>query len=150
MPNSDGSLKTSEKIMLGIAADRVISVAEESPSPSDIGIVDSVISASMSENTSRKCLVRVIEAMNLDMLARAVGGWVAMSSEEQTHSLLLVEHALPGEFSTILNIVRESYYSHKETPDSPEKFDSEDEVFGKVEIEEVTRASQSRERRTAR
>jgi len=150
MPNSDGSLKNSEKIMLGIAADRVISVTDDSPSPSDLGIVDSVISAATGNDSVRKSLTRVVEAMNLDMLAQAVGGWVAMSSEEQTHSLLLVEHALPEEFSAILNIVRESYYSHEQTTERPDNFDSEDELFGKVEIEEAPRGSQSRERRSAR
>jgi hypothetical protein len=150
MPNSDGSLKNSEKIMLRIAADRVISVTDDSPSPSDLGIVDSVISAAMSNDSARKSLTRVVEAMNLDMLAQAVGGWAAMSSDEQTHSLLLVEHALPEEFSAILNIVREWYYSHEQTPERPDNFDAKDELFGKVVIEEAPRGSQSRERRSAR
>jgi hypothetical protein len=43
---------------------------------------------------------------------------------------------LPREFSVVLGLVRDVYYEDERTPERPKSFDNDDEIFGKVVVEE--------------
>jgi O-methyltransferase involved in polyketide biosynthesis len=77
-----------------------------------------------------------VEALSLDLLAHAVGGFSALTEEEQTSTLRNIENTLPREFSIVLGLVRDVYYEDERTPERPKSFDNDDEIFGKVVVEE--------------
>jgi len=132
MPNRDGSLKDSDRVALSIMLDRIIPVEDHEKVPSKFGILDSVIELNSTNDTSKNGFMRVVEALSLDMMAHAVGGFAALTEEEQIQSIRSIEISLPKEFNLVLQATRHAYYEHPNTPDRPKNFDSEDEIFGKV------------------
>ncbi len=59
-----------------------------------------------------------------------------MTEDEQISSLRNIESTLPAEFNVVLNLARDVYYENDETPDRPVNFAGEDEIFGKLALEE--------------
>ena len=69
------------------------------------------------------------------MMARAVGGFAALTVDEQNFAIHNVETTLPEEFNIILGITRDVYYEDERTPKRPINFDGDNEIFGKVVID---------------
>lgn len=132
MPNRDGSLKDSDRVALSIMLDRMIVIEEPDHAPSKFGILDTVIERISANTASKNSFMRVVEALSLDMMAHAVGGFAALTVEEQIQSLRAIETSLPEEFDVVLQATRDTYYDNPNTPDRPKDFESENEIFGKV------------------
>jgi hypothetical protein len=135
MPNKDGSLTDADRVRFTQALNRMIAVEDPNLAAGTLGLIDEVEKTARSSDSGRSAYVRVVEALSLDLMAHAVGGFTAMTAEEQTESLLNIERTLPEEFTTLLGIVRDVYYSDDRTPDRPEDFEAVDQIFGKVEQE---------------
>ena len=120
------------------ALNRMIAVEDPSLEAGTLGLLDDVEKIARSNDSGQSAFLRVVEALSLDLMAHAVGGFSVMTAEEQTESLLNIERILPEEFTTVLGIVRDVYYSDDRTPDRPEDFEGADQTFGKVEQEPQT------------
>ena len=132
MPKQDGSLTDADYVSLVRVLDRMVPTEDLEPGAGELGILDEVEERARSEDSTRVALLRVAEALSLDLTAHAVGGFSAMTEQEQIDCLLSIERSLPGEFSQVLGIVRDVYYQDERTPDRPSSFDGDDEIFGKA------------------
>jgi hypothetical protein len=148
MPKQDGSLTGADHVALGRALNRMIPSEDPQSRAGTLGISRLIEERATREKGTRSAFLRVIEALALDPTAHAVGGFAAMTGEQQTDALLNIERALPGEFSIFLEIVRDVYYQDDRTPGRPENFDDEAEVFGKAT--EDADADQARRPATSR
>lgn len=118
------------------ALDRMIPSEEADLTASALGLLDNLQSRASSDPSTRSAFMRVVNALSLDMMAHAVGGFAALTEDEQNSSLKNIENTLPKEFSVVLGLVRDIYYEDERTPDRPSDFDSDSEVFGKVIVED--------------
>ena len=132
MPKQDGSLTDADRVMLARALNRLIPTEHAELAAGTLGMLDDVEERAGREKPTRSAFIRVAEALSLDLTAHAVGGYAAMTGQEQTRALLNIESTLPEEFSLFLGIVRDVYYEDDRTPDMPANFDGDGEVFGKV------------------
>lgn len=148
MPNQDGSLTDADSVTLVRALNRLIPTEDANLGAGMIGILEEVRERADREDSSRSAFIRVVEAISLDMMAHAVGGFTALTEQEQIDALLGVERALPAEFSQFLEIVRDAYYEDDRTPERPSTFDSDSEIFGKVQVVDETELSKPRRRRS--
>lgn len=144
MPTQDGSLTDADRVTLGSVLNHLIPAPDAELAAGTLGILDDVVERAGREKSSRSAFIRVVEALSLDLTAHAVGGFAAMTGEEQSRALLSIENTLPAEFSLFLGIVRDVYYEDDRTPGRPDDFDGDDEVFGKVP--EDADADQTRQR----
>jgi hypothetical protein len=145
MPNQDGSLTRADEVALAQAFDRMISAGESAPLPQSLGMLAQIQQNVTNDEAARSSFMRVVEALSLDLLSHAVGGFSALTEQEQTASLLSVENSLPREFSAVLGMVRDIYYDAEQTPDRPSSFDDDSEIFGKISIgEELEPATKKR------
>ncbi|NQW21612.1 MAG: gluconate 2-dehydrogenase subunit 3 family protein [Chloroflexi bacterium] len=145
MPNQDGSLTGSDNITLTQMLNRIIPVENSEMTAGSLGLQKLIEDRANNDPPSRTALLRIIDALSLDLMAHAVGGFTAMTEEEQIAALHNVETSLPLEFNTMLGIVRDVYYADDRTPDKPTSFDTENEAFGKIDVEdELMRSTSSR------
>lgn len=148
MPKQDGSLTDADHVTLVCVLDRLIPTEEAELAAGALGMLDDVEERARREKSTRSAFIRVVEALSLDLTAHAVGGFLAMTDQEQTNALLNIERTLPGEFSLVLDIVRDVYYEDDRTPGRPVNFDGDSEVFGKEPKEsDAAPAKQRRNRR---
>ena len=132
MPKQDGSLTDADRIALIRALNRLIPTENAELAAGTLGMLGAVEERARPGKSTRSAFLRVVEALSLDLTAHAVGGFSAMTHREQIDSLLGIESALPEEFSIFLGITRDVYYEDARTPNRPENFDGDDDVFGKA------------------
>ena len=132
MPNQDGSLTDADRITLDRALNSLIPAENSELAVGSLDMANNVERRAGREKATRSAFVRVVEALSLDPMAHAVGGFAAMTTQEQTEALLNIERTLPEEFSLVLGIMRDVYYEDDRTPERPANFDGDDEVFGKI------------------
>jgi hypothetical protein len=113
-----------------------------------LGLHKELQSRASNDTDTQSAFLRVVDALSLDLLSHAVGGFAALTEDEQISSLHNVENTLPEEFSTVLDLLRNIYYEDKRTPDRPTTFDSDREIFGKVVVEEQPDRPESLRRRS--
>jgi len=135
MPNQDRSLTNSDKIILTQLLDRVVPVDDPKFGAGFLGLRDLVEDRSKANKSSHLALLRIIGALSHDMMAHAVGGFVALTVNEQISSIRNVETTLPAEFNIVLGITRDVYYEDDRTPKRPMRFEGDNEIFGKVDID---------------
>jgi len=135
MPNQDGSITNSDKITLTQLLNRVVPVDDPKFGAAALGLRNLVEERSKANPSSNSALLRIIDALSLDMMARAVGGFAALTVDEQNFAIHNVETTLPEEFNIILGITRDVYYEDERTPKRPINFDGDNEIFGKVVID---------------
>ena len=134
MPNQDGSLTGADEITLVQVLNRMVPFDDPDLAAGTLGMLDEVQQRATSDDQLRHAFMRVTEALSLDLLAQAVGGFAALTEQEQVTSLLGVENVLPEEFSVLLAAVRDIYYDDDRTPDRPGNFEGDNEEFGKISI----------------
>jgi hypothetical protein len=145
MPNQDGSITNSDKITFTQLLNRVVPVNDPKFGAAALGLRNLVEERSKANPSSNSALLRIIDALSLDMMARAVGGFAALTVDEQNFAIHNVETTLPEEFNIILGITRDVYYEDERTPKRPINFDGDNEIFGKVVIDiERPKPKQSR------
>jgi hypothetical protein len=145
MPNQDGSITNSDKITFTQLLNRVVPVDDPKFGAAALGLRNLVEERSKANPSSNSALLRIIDALSLDMMARAVGGFAALTVDEQNFAIHNVETTLPEEFNIILGITRDVYYEDERTPKRPTNFDGDNEIFGKVVIDiERPKPKQSR------
>ncbi|MBT3994441.1 MAG: hypothetical protein HOJ22_06255 [Chloroflexi bacterium] len=149
MPNQDGSLTGSDKVTLVHMLNRIIPADSPNLGAGTLGILGSVQERAGAEKSTQSHFLRIVDALSLDMMAQAVGGFAALTPDEQIASLQIVENTLPTEFKTVLGLARDVYYEDERTPNRPKNFENENEIFGKIELEEIT-AEKSPPRRRRR
>ena len=132
MPTQDGSLTDADRITLYQAFDRMIPTDDAEIKAGVPRILNGVEERARREKTTHSAFLRVVEALSLDLTAHAVGGFSAMTDQEQIDALLNIENTLPGEFSLFMDTVRDVYYEDDRTPERPANFDGDAEVFGKA------------------
>ena len=101
-----------------------------------LGLHEQLQARASDDAAARSAFLRVVDALSLDMMAHAVGGFAALTEDEQIASLHNVENTLPEEFAAVLGLIRNIYYEDDRTPDRPANFDDDREIFGKVVVEE--------------
>jgi hypothetical protein len=136
MPNQDGSLTAADTLTLVRVLDRMIPVDDPDLAAGALGLLGEVQERAINDAPTGSAFLRIVEALSLDLLAHAVGGFSALTEEEQTSTLRNIENTLPREFSVVLGLVRDVYYEDERTPERPKSFDNDDEIFGKVVVEE--------------
>ena len=132
MPQQDGSLTDADRVTLVGALNRLIPNGDAELAAGAPGMLGDVEERARREKSTLSAFMRIVEALSLDLTAHAIGGFSAMTDQEQTRALLAIESTLPEEFSLFLGIVRDVYYENDRTPDRPTDFDGDDEVFGKA------------------
>jgi hypothetical protein len=150
MPNQDGSLTAADTVTLNQVLNRIIPSESTELGAGTIGILDDVEKRSSGTPATRSAFLRIVEAMSLDMMSHAVGGFAALTADEQIASIQNVEATLPEEFAVVLGLARDVYYEREQTPARPKSFDTENEIFGKVKVEAEpvkTRPSRRRNRK---
>jgi hypothetical protein len=150
MPNQDGSLTGSDTVTLIKVFNRIIPTESPELGAGTIGILDDVEELSSKTPATRSAFLRIVEALSLDLMSHAVGGFAALTAEEQIACIHGVEATLPEEFSVVLGLARDVYYEREQTPKRPKTFDDENEIFGKVTVEvepAIDRPSRRRIRR---
>ncbi len=135
MPNQDGSLTGSDTITLTATLNRIISADSPELAAGTLGILDEVQERAKTTQESQSAFLRIVEALSLDLMSHAVGGFTALTEEEQIASIHNVESSLPEEFNVFLELVRDVYYEDSRTPDRPTSFSGDTEIFGRVEID---------------
>ena len=135
MPNQDGSITNSDKITFTQLLNRIVPVNDPKFGAAALGLRNLVEERSKANPSSNSALLRIIDALSLDMMARAVGGFAALTVDEQNFAIHNVETTLPEEFNIILGITRDVYYEDERTPKRPINFDGDNEIFGKVVID---------------
>jgi len=139
MPNQDGSLTGADEITLVQVLNRIVPFDDGDLAAGTLGMLAEVQLCAATDNHLRHAFMRVTEALSLDLLAQAVGGYAALTTQEQVASLHGVENVLPEEFGVFLGIVRDVYYEDSRTPDRPDNFEGDNEEFGKIPrpVEEI-------------
>ena len=97
MPKQDGSLTDADRVMLARALNRLIPTEHAELAAGTLGMLDDVEERAGREKPTRSAFIRVAEALSLDLTAHAVGGYAAMTGQEQTRALLNIESTLPEE-----------------------------------------------------
>jgi hypothetical protein len=132
MPNQDGSLTGADEITLVQVLNRMIPFDDANLAAGTLGMLNEVQQRTTADDQLRHAFMRITEALSLDLLAQAVGGFAALTAQEQATSLHGVEDLLPEEFRLFLGIVRDVYYEDSRTPDRPDNFEGDNEEFGKI------------------
>jgi hypothetical protein len=132
MPNQDGSLTGADEITLVQVLNRIVPFEDDDLAAGTLGMLDEVQQRAAADNQLRHAFMRVTEALSLDLLAQAVGGFAALTTQEQIASLHGVENVLPEEFGVFIGIVRDVYYEDARTPDRLDDFEGDNEEFGKI------------------
>ena len=132
MPYQNDLLRNSEIVALTIMLDRLIPFDDPDLKPSNLKIINRVIDQCIKDDSSKAALMKIIDALSLDIMSSAVGGFAALTNNEQTKSILEIEKSLPEEFNIVLGATREAYYENTKTAELPSNFNSEKEIFGKV------------------
>lgn len=145
MPNQDGSLTGSDKITLTHALNRIIPTDDPELGAGTLGLLDKIEDRASESSNSRSAFLRIVEALSLDMMAHAVGGFAALTEDEQISSIQHVEFSLPEEFAEFLRVVRDVYYEDTRTPNRPDDFSGDTEIFGKIELETIGTERRQRE-----
>ncbi len=117
------------------ALDRIIPADDSVSDAGALGLHEELQSRASTDSAAQSAFLRVVEALSLDMLSHAVGGFAALTEDEQISSLQKVENTLPQEFSVVLALVRDIYYEHESTPNRPPNFDIDSDIFGKGVVE---------------
>ena len=112
--------------------DRLIPFDDPDLKPSNLKIINRVIDQCIKDDSSKAALMKIIDALSLDIMSSAVGGFAALTNDEQTKSILEIEKSLPEEFNIVLGATRKAYYENTKTAEFPSNFNSENEIFGKV------------------
>ena len=133
MPNQDGSLTESDRATLARALDHMIPGTNPNLAASALDLGADLDKKTLEDKLSRSALLRVIEALSLDMTSHVVGGFSAMTEQQQIDALLNIEHLLPAEFTSILELARNLYYADERTPERQSDSESETEIFGKIQ-----------------
>ena len=133
MPNQDGSLTESDRATLARALDHMIPGTNPNLAASALDLGADLDKKTLEDKLSRSALLRVIEALSLDMTSHVVGGFSAMTEQQQIDALLNIEHLLPDEFTGILELARNLYYADERTPERQSTSESETEIFGKIQ-----------------
>jgi len=132
MPNQDGSLTGADEITLVQVLNLMIPVDDANLAAGTLGMLHEVQQRTAADNQLRHAFMRITEALSLDLLAQAVGGFAALTEQEQVASLHGVENILPEEFRLFLEVVRYVYYEDGRTSDRPDNFEGDNEEFGKI------------------
>ena len=133
MPNQDGSLTESDRVTLARALDHMIPGTDPNLAASALDLGADLDKKTLEDKLSRSALLRVIEALSLDMTSHVVGGFSAMTEQQQIDALLSIEHLLPVEFTSVLELARNLYYADERTPERQPTSESEAEIFGKIQ-----------------
>ena len=97
MPKQDGSLTDADRGTLVRALDRLISTVDAEFAAGALGMLGDVEERARREKSTRSAFLRVVEALSLDLTAHAVGGFSAMTDQQQTNAVFGMEGALAGE-----------------------------------------------------
>lgn len=133
MPNQDGSLTESDQITLARALDHMIPGTDPNLAARALDLGADLDKKTLEDKLSRSALLRIIEALSLDMTSHVVGGFPAMTEQQQINALLSIEHLLPGEFTSVLELARNLYYADERTPERQSTAENEAEIFGKFQ-----------------
>jgi len=135
MPNQYGSLTDSDRITFTQLLNRIVPFDDPKIGAGTLGLRDLVEERCKEKPSSHSALLRVMEALSLDMMTHAVGGFMALTGDEQKSAIHNVENNLHAEFNIVLDITRDIYYEDDRTPERPTSFDGDNEIFGKVVID---------------
>ncbi len=133
MPNQDGSLTESDRVTLARVLDHMIPGTDPNLAASALDLGADLDKKTLENKLSRSALLRVVEALSLDMTSHVVGGFSAMTEQQQIDALLNIEHLLPAEFTSVLELARNLYYADERTPERQSISESEAEIFGKMQ-----------------
>lgn len=129
---SDLKISDADRVMLSEVMDRLIPAVDDLPAAGQMGLGPEVERLASEVPRYAEGLEVFLEALAMDPLSRATGGFRALSADDQDNAIRVIERNIPDHFSTFLEIVYLVYYSqpavHRRIgwigrPPQPEGFD---------------------------
>ena len=97
--------------MLSEVMDRLIPAVDDLPAAGQMGLGPEVERMASEVPRYAEGLEVFLEALAMDPLSRATGGFRALSADDQDNAIRVIERNIPDHFSTFLEIVYLVYYS---------------------------------------
>lgn len=129
---SDLKISDADRVMLSEVMDRLIPAVDDLPAAGQMGLGPEVERMASEVPRYAEGLEVFLEALAMDPLSRATGGFRALSADDQENAIRVIERNIPDHFSTFLEVVYLVYYSqpavHRRIgwvgrPPQPEGFD---------------------------
>ena len=133
MPKQDGSLTNADRLALSQALDRMIKTGNPDLPASALGIGAKLEEITSADESARSALLRMLDALSLDMTSHVVGGFSAMTEHQQISALFGIEQALPCEFKRVHQLAYDLYYENTRTPQRPSCSGSPDESWREIQ-----------------
>ena len=108
---NDGRLAAADRVTLAAVLDHLVPPVGELPGAGEMGLAPEVERVARRVPRFRAALLRVMDAISLDMLSHAAGGFRALSPEQQVEAIREVEQSLPRPFAVFVELVYLVYYS---------------------------------------
>ncbi|MFW6174231.1 MAG: gluconate 2-dehydrogenase subunit 3 family protein [Chloroflexota bacterium] len=134
MPTEDRELTDYDRVILTEVMDRLVPPVGDLPGAGGLDLRERLERISQRVPRLRKALIMTLDAFSLDVTARAEGGFAAMSPEAQDKAIRVVEGNMPEQFTGLLELVYEVYYTDSRVhehigwvgrPPQPEGFEME-------------------------
>jgi hypothetical protein len=109
----NGKLMPADRVTLGVVLDRLIPPVDDLRGAGRMGLAPEVERVAGQVPRYRAALLQIMDALSLDMLAHAAGGFGALSPEQQVDSIREVEQSLPKPFAIFLELVYLVYYGDR-------------------------------------
>lgn len=128
----DLKISDADRVTLSEAMDRLIPAVDDLPAAGQMGLGPEVERLAHEAPHYGDALESVLDALSMDPLSRAAGGFRALSPDDRDNAIRTIEGNMPGKFGTFLEIVYLAYYSlpavHRRIgwvsrPPQPEGFD---------------------------
>ena len=129
---SELKISDADRVMLSEVMDRLIPAVDDLPAAGQMGLGPEVERMASEVPRYAEGLEVFLEALAMDPLSRATGGFRALSADDQENAIRVIERNIPDHFSTFLEVVYLVYYSqpavHRRIgwvgrPPQPEGFD---------------------------
>ena len=112
-PKKKGSLADPDRVLLANVMDHLIPPVDDLPGAGSMRLGDEIEKKAQSIPRLRSSLLRVLDALSLDLSSHAAGGYSALDSDRQDVALRAIEQSLPDDFSIFLDFVYTVYYTER-------------------------------------
>ena len=111
MPDAQGKITETDRLVLSTAMDRIVPPIEGLGGAGELGLASQAEEIAHRIPRYHDSLVKILGALSLDPASRVAGGFLALEAEEQTHALAALELSMTDHFGKFVELIYAAYYS---------------------------------------
>ena len=112
MPNtSNNDITDADRLTLAATMDHIIPPVDGLLGAGEMGLAEQVEQIARRIPRYKESLIRILDALSLEPIARAEGGFAALNSDQQIATIRTVESSMEAHFANFVQMVYTAYYS---------------------------------------